>query len=460
MIWIDSLEIHGYRGFAKPGTVHFAIPNETRGSGLTVIVGPNNAGKSTVVESLQAISRPSRQPPSFNEDKRNMLAGDRVSLILRNSEGETKKLVSLPQGGSETRLYSEHIEPKQSRIFVLPSRRTFNPYFGKGLYKREQWINSFELPATRGRNLNFQYRLFEIQENREDFNNVLKRILDPLPEWYIEQSGNGQYYLKFRTGDNSHNSDGMGEGLVSLFFIVDSLYDSKEGDIIAIDEPELSLHPHYQKRLREVFCDFSKNRQIILATHSPHFIDWEAIASGAAIIRARQRDNSSIICELSRETKKEIKKLLGDLNNPHVLGLEASEVFFLEDKVILVEGQEDVVFFPKILNGIGIKLPGTFFGWGVGGANKMQIIALMLHELGFDSVVGILDKNKSDLKPQLEKSFPNFVFEVIPADDVRSKSKRGTQPEVLGLVDEDGSLREVFKEKTIEIFNRIREALA
>ena len=55
----------------------------------------------------------------------------------------------------------------------------------------------------------------------------------------------------------------MGEGIVSIFAIVDSLYDSKKDDVIVIDEPELSLHPALQKRVFSLISEFSKDRQII-----------------------------------------------------------------------------------------------------------------------------------------------------------------------------------------------------
>jgi predicted ATP-dependent endonuclease of OLD family len=458
-IYIKSLSIHGYRGFADPQTINFAIPDGTRGSGLTIIVGPNNAGKSTIVESLKAISRPQNQTPSFTEGKRNKHAGDRVTIEVENSQGQKKKLISVTQGGSETKWDSPQIEPLNSRVFVLPSRRRFNPYFGKGSQTREQYISSYGLPPTRGGDISFQSRLFKIQENPGGFNEVLRRILEPIPTWYIDQNDSGQYYLKFRTGDAYHSSDGMGDGLVSLFFIVDSLYDSNQGNIIAIDEPELSLHPHFQKRLREVLCDFSKDRQIIVATHSPQFIDWEAIACGSAIIRVKQQNNRSVIFELGNGTKKEIASLLSDLNNPHVLGLDASEVFFLEDRVILVEGQEDVIFYPKVLHEINIDIPGHFFGWGVGGASKMPVIAAMLAELGFEKVVGLLDANQAKMKEELQKRFPQYFFEIIPANDVRTKPIREEQPQVIGLVDENGSIREQFKQQTIKIFERVRDKL-
>jgi predicted ATP-dependent endonuclease of OLD family len=294
-----------------------------------------------------------------------------------------------------------------------------------------------------------------MQDNSEGFNKILEQIINPVPEWYIDQSDTGQYYLKFRTGNEFHTSDGMGEGLVSLFFIVDALYDSNPGNIIVIDEPELSLHPYFQKRLRKVLCDFAKDRQIIFATHSPQLIDWKAIASGASIIRVRQCDNRSVIFELTNETKRKIGNFLRDLNNPHVLGLEASEVFFLEDGVILVEGQEDVIFFPKVLEQLEINIPGDFYGWGVGGASNMPVIASMLQDLGFERVVGILDQNMTDKKGSLQQQFPNYLFEVIPANDVRTKDARRQRIEVIGLLDEKHLIRENFKQETINLFERI-----
>lgn len=69
----------------------------------------------------------------------------------------------------------------------------------------------------------------------------------------------------------------MGEGIVSIFAIVDSLYDSKPGDVIVIDEPELSLHPALQKRVNNLLCRFASDRQIVVSTHSPYFIDLKAL---------------------------------------------------------------------------------------------------------------------------------------------------------------------------------------
>jgi predicted ATP-dependent endonuclease of OLD family len=53
---IVTLAISGLRGFASDQTLSLAIPNGKPGSGLTVLVGPNNGGKSTVIEAFKALT--------------------------------------------------------------------------------------------------------------------------------------------------------------------------------------------------------------------------------------------------------------------------------------------------------------------------------------------------------------------------------------------------------------------
>jgi hypothetical protein len=150
---------------------------------------------------------------------------------------------------------------------------------------------------------------------------------------------------------------------------------------------------------------------------------------------------------------------LDDRNNPHVLGLDAREAFFLEDGVILVEGQEDVVLYRRIADQLGIEIDGDFFGWGVGGAEKMRTIAALLSELGFEKVVGLLDGDRASLLPELEREFQHFHFHVIPADDIRTKPPTKPRPAVLGILDESGNVRPEHEEPMRELLACVNQAL-
>jgi predicted ATP-dependent endonuclease of OLD family len=271
-------------------------------------------------------------------------------------------------------------------------------------------------------------------------------------------SDTGSWYLKFSYGDTTHNSEGLGEGLISLFILVDALYDSKEGDVIVIDEPELSLHPQLQKKLIKLMGKYSQNRQVIIATHSPYFINWESISNGAKITRLVKEINGNIeVYQMTDKTVDGIVGLMKDLHNPHVMGLDACEIFFLEDNVVLVEGQEDVIFYTKIIKDLDIEFKGSFYGWGVGGAKKMSIIAGLLSDLGFKKVVGILDGDEAGAKSKLdfEEKYPIYKFFAIKKDDVRDKPSRKEKDRVDGLADHQGKIKPECEEHVKNLFSKV-----
>ena len=459
---IKKILIHGFRGFASQQTLNFAVPNNNTGSGLTILVGPNNSGKSSIIESLTAVTQPEGQLPTFGEGKRNISADSRVKIQVTNGDENTYTLSTVTSGGSETTLSGTLTNPSGAEIFVLPSRRTFDPYFGKSDVARASYvIHQQKLQSTRAGQTAFSGRIFHINndlDKRKKFETVLSKVLDPLPNWTIDQSEQGQYYLKYSNGTHTQSSDGLGEGLLSIFFIVDALYDSQPGSMIVIDEPELSLHPQLQAKVRDLLLEYSTDRQIVISTHSPKFIDWHAIAAGAQIARITNRDGEVETHELSSESRSNIAGFLNDMNNPHVLGLDANEVFFLADKVVLLEGQEDVMFLPRVLEYLDVSVAGEFYGWGVGGAEKMSTIAQILKDLGFKKVAGILDHDKASKIPDLENKFSTYLFVAQPADDIRTKTNKPNKTSLLS--DGNDSVREEYKAPMRVIVSEINSYLA
>jgi len=455
---LKSLEILGLRGFATRQQLALSPYTGESGSGLTVIVGANNAGKSTVIEALRAVSQ--ENPPSITQGRRNLAAGDEVSIRVQDSDGRSTCLRTARPGSSETEFVRDEGGATLSNLLVLPSRRVFNPYFNRSESTRQEYMLRLGFPAIRTSTVDaFAYRLFTLEKNRASFDEVLSRVVSPVPDWTIDLNDSGQYFLKLRKGAATHTSEGMGEGLISLLFIVDALYDSAPGDCIVIDEPELSLHPALQRKLAALLLDYSRTRQIVLATHSPYFVPLDALPNGATVARVYVENGGSIIAQLSRQTAKRIFGLLRNENNPHIFGLLAQEIFFVDDGIILVEGQEDVVFFNKVQTELG-RLSGTFFGWGVGGADNMERVACLLSELHFQRVVGILDGNRVELSARLQLQFPAYHFFSIPADDVRTKLAIAARPAVAGLLDDTNMrVRPELVDEARALFERANEYL-
>lgn len=434
---IKQLSIHGFRGFANEQSIVFSLPNGEVGSGLNVIVGANNSGKSTIIESIKAFNGDC----SFSEGKRNVKAEQRVEIKITDENNVERSLRTVASGGSQV-IYANQNDKIEA--YILPSRRFVNYEFGRDQWTRQTYIaNSLLENRTYGLN-NFSVRLFAMLERKDALDPVLERIIGSHVDWTIEQRDNGNYYVKFNFSGLSHSSEGVGDGLWSILTICDALYDSNENSIIVIDEPELSLHPAFQRRVLKEFLEYSKNHQIIICTHSPYFVSWEAIKNGGALIRTQKLQDGHIeVKSLSEETRKGIKGLMADLNNPHILGLNAAEVFFLEDYVIVTEGQEDVVCFNRALDAQGLHINGNFYGWGAGGASKESQILNILQDLGYKKVVAVFDSDESAKADEVKKTFFQYKAIVLPKEDVRDKQKIRKE----GVVNVEGIFESKWKLK-------------
>ena len=344
----------------------------------------------------------------------------------------------------------------------------FNPYFGEGIDNRDSYISNQAnaLQGTRSAPLNrFSARLFNVLKHIEEFNAVLQQVVNPVPKWTIDLSDQGPYYVKVDAGGQHHSSDGLGDGIVSLLFIVDALYDSEPGDLIVIDEPELSLHPTFQRKLARLFAEYAKYRQIVYATHSPYFADFNYVIAGATVARVHKRKDRCVVSQLCEKTSQRLGGLLRDDHNPHTLGLDARETLFQEDGVIVVEGQEDVIFYPRILDQLASRdllssclvheMSDRFFGWGAGGAHKVSTLLALLRDLGYARVAVILDDNKRCLIPKLKNDFPEYHIDAIPTDDIRTKQNRPAQDATDGLLDDENDLKPEFQEVMAELFQKL-----
>jgi len=464
--FLKTVSISGYRGFDEVQTVRLAMPvGQREGSGLTVITGANNSGKSTVIEALRA--RSGSQLPTFSEGVRNKHAD--FVRITYTFEDRTEVIESRTVGSSQSVLVIEGEEAAErggavesDPIRVVPSRRGFQPFFSRSEGTLVDYQRNGGLPARRLSELSsFEMRLFDIEKSPSKFNNLLEELLGYVPNWTIDQSSEGNHYIRLRNGSASHSSDGAGEGVVSLFSIVDALTSSTDGNTIAIDEPELSLHPAIIRRLVRVIVRASASRQVVVATHSPYFIDPLAIAQGASLIRVTSEGKGSATHQLSEDGRKALLKIHNpgkpNTKAPHTFGLDARELFFQDDGIVLTEGQDDVMLYPVVASQLPIgHVPGHLFGWGVGGAGNMRHMCQLLQDMGYKRVAGLLDSDQKVTIPILEEAFPSYKFFAIPAKDVSDKDAVESRGAVTGLLHDGKTLREEFRNEMQCIFEIIQ----
>lgn len=121
----------------------------------------------------------------------------------------------------------------------------------------------------------------------------------------------------------------------------------QSGSIFLIDEPEIHLHRRWQKKLLNLLLEVSiKNKaQLLLVTHSPHFIRTEVLSSLIRVYKAN--GVSSVVIpekkDLAKKSQKDIFLFITSSNNEKV---------FFADKVVLVEGIVDRIIFEAVLQTI------------------------------------------------------------------------------------------------------------
>lgn len=456
---LKEISIHGLRGFGEKENIKFSLPNGKLGSGLNIIVGPNNSGKTTITEAIRFYNCDPNEI-SFSEGKRNKKNKEIVEIEYFNENDEKVILKTREEGGSQ--LDSKGNVNSDNIPFVLQSRRHVNytMYSSYTMDRKSYLMNQNTNFKNRMSDLqNYEQRIFKWQKEKNKFDETIKKMIRNSFDWTIEQNDEGLYYIKMMFANKTviHTREGIGDGYWSIFTIADVLYDSEPGKIIVIDEPELSLHPELQKNVLKVLEEYSKDRQIIITTHSPYFISLNALVNGAALIRTYKDEESNIrVGWLDDEDKKFIESILANFNNPHIFGLDARELFFIEDNIIITEGQEDVVIIPKICNDINVSLNANLYGWGAGGSGNIDKVLNILDHLKYKKVTAIYDGDKQSEYEVCKKIFPQYNIMLLFEDDIRDKDKRHITFKK-GITDSKGKIKNENVEKIKAFLSEINK---
>lgn len=154
-------------------------------------------------------------------------------------------------------------------------------------------------------------------------------------------------YQFFLNKDDVHTEiDTISSGEREIINFIFGLFieDMKDG-IVIIDEPELHLHPNWQKKLVQILKDETKDRniQILFVTHSSSFISYNILNN---IYRIYKKDGFSECLRindlLNENETEEIRK------NLNIINATNNEKIFFSNYVILVEGITDEILLRKI----------------------------------------------------------------------------------------------------------------
>ena len=239
----------------------------------------------------------------------------------------------------------------------LPMKVNYNPnshtpltlLIKKGKYQKE--FTNFPLGVVLNRIFEDGFTLIkEIYPDRKELSDTLAALRNSHHSAYdsvldkfekitggvqvlAEQNDDGTEQILFVEGDRRYDIDDSASGYYALVNILCLLLGRKSG-LVAIDEPEVHLHPEMSSRLRNMFGEMALNDvspNVIVVTHSPKFVTYKQVVGtgGSKLIVVRRSGSASQVCTDTESSKPKIP--------PHLFN---PEVFFGSGS-FLVEGPAD-----------------------------------------------------------------------------------------------------------------------
>lgn len=334
-MFIKKIAIKNYRLFKSEEVFeidNLNIPNGNKGSGLSLFVGENGCGKTSLLEAF-ALPLLSYKAEGFSLDdffnpneatnikvysnqnfdfKRTMPRGSPYkgkgfffkahvrarenrrylsSIVIHDQEyiranGETQ-----PEDGKpDLRVGVDNpwSGPRfnENRIIFLDKNRTYQTRSGiKNPTRFDRLMEDFDFQYLKQEDnpIDCNEKLAEVSNNIE--NEFLKKSIDKFKEISGENISlvhinnwtphNKAFFGVEKTNKQHISLDGLGSGYEMIFSLFYSFYLSQQSNkqlIVFIDEPDLHLHPKIQEDFVKTLLEFSKTAQIILTTHSPLFV--------------------------------------------------------------------------------------------------------------------------------------------------------------------------------------------
>jgi energy-coupling factor transporter ATP-binding protein EcfA2 len=364
---LRELKLENYRGFTN-----HTIPFRK----LNVIVGANNAGKSTVVEALRIISFTAnryrnliyRKVPDWLEISGRNFG---VTPSLKNTEikfesicnqyriEQPAKIVASFNDGSSITTYLNHegnihsiIETPNKKIISsrsdarkidLPSINII-PQVGP-VQSDEVILDSDYVKSAVGSAvspLHFRNQLFVFNKHFSRFQEMVEKTWTGVMVrklYYTSRLPKTPLSLEIRNENFVAEVAAMGHGLQMWLQVIWFLTLFRESEIIILDEPDVYMHADLQKRLiRLIKNEFP---QVILTTHSIEIMS--EVEPEDILIIDKEAKKSSFAINIPAVQR--VVEGTGSIHNINLARLWKAK------KILLVEGK-DLKFFKTIQNKI------------------------------------------------------------------------------------------------------------
>jgi hypothetical protein len=351
---LESLTLRNFRGFAN----HLVQLRP-----LSVIVGRNNAGKSTIVEALRLVSIVTNRyrgfnyhaPPDWLDEPKYVFGaspdvrgldldsatvfyeyGEPPAVIEAHfSSGESARIFIGPGGRVHAILLDADKTPMRTRAqasaLLLP-KVAILPQPGpvakeETILTRDYVLNSLDSPLAPS---HFRNQLYALHEYFADFSRASE---DSWPGFRVHaletDGGHGSaIYLHVRNEEFVGEVSRMGHGLQMWLQTMWFIARSRGAATLILDEPDVYMHPDLQRRLIRFIR--SQAPQVLVTSHSVEIIS--EVEPENIIVIERKRPQSRFA-----DTLPAVQSVLtgvGSAHNIHLTRLWSARRF------ILVEGDD------------------------------------------------------------------------------------------------------------------------
>lgn len=246
----------------------------------------------------------------------------------------------------------------------------------------------------------------------------------------------------------------QGSGLRSLLPVLAAVTNDSL-DVVLIDEPELGLEPRLQKALRDLLVETAaKKRAVIVATHSHLLVNRQLIESTQVVTRT---DDQTVVETLG--TPEQLFGVTFDL-----LGSSTEDLFFPKNYLI-VEGASDQVIAQRVLDLLGESAAAikVLAAQGIDEVREREIsvvralVPLVVNDSPYagrvvalidapaDPTAANIERLRQDLGDRLYRLDAPSVEAYIPADiyERAGRSKEGDLAALHSLAGNPGARREM-----------------
>jgi len=459
---IDYIRFPYFKNLAENCRIDLISP-------FTVFVGPNGCGKSSVLQALYGCPKnyslsefwfSTKIDPIVDKD-----ANDRHCFIYsyagKGPRKEVLKRRSFKKGQPDLFDSSPAIK---AYGMARPDTRTLAPIIKNVVYLNFRTAqNAFEKvfhqerpPGKKVRDFirSRNHCLFEAFNNESGFRDgrfsYTHDALEILSDEEVTQAsiilgrkyedakivhhhlyGIWGYSIMMTTSKASYSEAFAGSGEFAVFLLVHEVMSAPRSSLLLLDEPETSLHPGAQKRLREFLLRqcLGKKHQVVICSHSPFIV--EGIPSSWVKVFGESAEGKFDVFDAVNS--KEVFHRLG-----HSLG---KTKVFVEDRLakLLLEA---------VIKSVDPDLPELIeISYPPGGKNQVMQDLTVVCRSSDEDIFVVFD---SDVKPSLSFANPTTIMSAETYKDPKKSVKflnaelfdRGFSPKFSknGGNDEEGSL--------------------